>query len=126
MYRECLIRAYLGPSNSNRNENPFTGFDENDNIKMRDLWVQEKFDGKLMPVVNIALNLVSGEKLGWQERKVQSFTASPLHCGSSAMDPGYRSTTGADGTVYGGPQGISLGSAITISGAAASPNMGYR
>jgi len=41
------------------------------------------------------------------------------------MRPGYRSTTGADGTVYGGPQGISLGSAITISGAAASPNMGY-
>jgi hypothetical protein len=38
---------------------------------------------------------------------------------------GYRSTTGADGTVCGGLQGISLGSAITISGAAASPNMGY-
>jgi hypothetical protein len=68
---------------------------------------------------------VSGEKLGWQERKAQSFTVSPLHCGSSAMHPGYRPTTGADGTVYGGPQGISLGSAITISGAAASPNMGY-
>jgi hypothetical protein len=125
MYRERLIRAYLGASNSNRDENPFTGFDENDNIKMRDLWLQEKFNGKLMPVVNIALNLVSGEKLGWQERKAQSFTVSPLHCGSSAMYPGYRSTTGADGTVYGGPQGISLGSAITISGAAASPNMGY-
>jgi hypothetical protein len=125
MYRERLIRAYLGASNSNRKENPFTGFDENDNIKMRDLWLPEKFNGKLMPVVNIALNLVSGEKLGWQERKAQSFTVSPLHCGSSAMDPGYRSTTGEDGTVYGGPQGISLGSAITISGAAASPNMGY-
>ena len=85
MYRERLIRAYLGASNSNRKENPFTGFDENDNIKMRDLWLQEKFNGKLMPVVNIALNLVSGEKLGWQERKAQSFTVSPLHCGSSAM-----------------------------------------
>src|SRR5207244_4535223 len=59
------------------------------------------------------------------ERKAQSFTVTPLHCGSSAMEPGYRSMTGADGTVYGGPQGISLGSAITISGAAASPNMGY-
>ena len=41
MYRERLIRAYLSASNSNRNENPFTGFDENDNIKMRDLWLQE-------------------------------------------------------------------------------------
>jgi len=125
MYRERLIRAYLGASNSGRKENPFTGFDESDNIKMRDLWLPKKFNGKLMPVVNIALNLVSGEKLGWQERKAQSFTVSPLHCGSSAMHPGYRSTTGADGTVYGGPKGISLGSAITISGAAASPNMGY-
>jgi len=125
MYRERLIRAYLGASNADRKENPFTGFDDNDNIKMRDLWRQEKFSRKLMPVINIALNLVSGEKLGWQERKAQSFTVSPLHCGSSAMQPGYRSTSGADGTVYGGPQGISLGSAITISGAAASPNMGY-
>jgi hypothetical protein len=125
VYRDRLIRAYLGASNSERKENPFTGFDENDNIKMRDLWRHEEFNGKLMPVVNIALNLVSGEKLGWQERKAQSFTVSPLHCGSSAMYPGYRSMTGADGTVYGAPQGISLGSAITISGAAASPNMGY-
>jgi hypothetical protein len=125
MYRERLIRAYLGASNADRKENPFTGFDDNDNIKMRDLWRQEKLSRKLMPVINIALNLVSGEKLGCQERKAHSFTVSPLHCGSSAMQPGYRSTSGADGTVYGGPQGISLGSAITISGAAASPNMGY-
>ena len=125
VYRDRLIRAYLGASNSDRKENPFTGFDENDNIKMRDLWLHEKFQRKLMPIVNVALNLVSGEKLGWQERKAQSFTVSPLHCGSSAMEPGYRSTTGADGNVYGGPEGISVGSAITISGAAASPNMGY-
>jgi hypothetical protein len=125
VYRDRLIRAYLGASNSERKANPFTGFDENDNIKMRDLWVDEKFFGKLMPVANIALNLVSGEKLGWQERKAQSFTVSPLHCGSSAMEPGYRPTAGPDGEVYGGPKGISLGSAITISGAAASPNMGY-
>src|SRR5437660_10007619 len=41
------------------------------------------------------------------------------------MDPGYRPMAGPDGTVYGGPKGISLGSAVTISGAAASPNMGY-
>jgi Patatin-like phospholipase len=125
VYRDRLIRAYLGASNSDRKPNPFTGFDENDNIKMRELWAQEKFHSKLMPVVNIALNLVSGEKLGWQERKAQSFTVTPLHSGSSAMDPGYRPTAGPDGTVYGGPKGISLGSAITISGAAASPNMGY-
>src|SRR5207248_11470476 len=41
VYRDRLIRAYLGASNSDRKPNPFTGFDENDNIKMRDLWVRE-------------------------------------------------------------------------------------
>src|SRR5260370_35584697 len=78
-----------------------------------------------MPVSTIAVNLRSGERLGWQGRKAQSCTVTPLHCGSSAMDAGYRRAAGPDGTVYGGPKGISLGSAITISGAAASPNMGY-
>jgi hypothetical protein len=138
MYRDRLIRAYLGASNRKRDPNPFTGFDENDNPKMRELWPKEKFGGKLMPVINIALNLVAGKNLAWQERKAASFTVSPLHCGSYVV--GYRRTNGAAGQSYGGEQetssasnelhyggddGISLGTAIAISGAAASPNMGY-
>jgi hypothetical protein len=71
-----------------------------------------------MHVVNTALNLVAGEKLAWQERKAESFTVSPLHAGSLYL--GYR-----DSKEYGGDDGISLGTAVTISGAAASPNMGY-
>jgi hypothetical protein len=71
-----------------------------------------------MHLVNAALNLVSGTNLAWQERKAESFTFSPLHAGSAEL--GYRET--AD---YGGLQGITLGTAMTISGAAASPNMGY-
>lgn len=143
MYRDRLIRAYLGASNRARNPNPFTGFDENDNPKMHGLWLEEKFGRKLLPVVNVALNLVHGKKLAWQERKAASFTVSPLHCGSYAV--GYRKTdaspaygseasgvnaTGPSdnepkGPFYGGQEGISLGTAIAISGAAASPNMGY-
>ncbi len=143
MYRDRLIRAYLGASNRERNPNPFTGFDENDNPKMRGLWLEKKSHRKLLPVVNVALNLVHGKKLAWQERKAASFTVSPLHCGSYAV--GYRKTdaspaygseaSGADAAVprdkgskgpfYGGQEGISLGTAIAISGAAASPNMGY-
>src|SRR5204863_1534292 len=42
----------------------------------------------------------------------------PLHCGSEEV--GYRRSKS-----YGGPDGMSLGTAMTISGAAASPNMGY-
>ena len=123
MYRDRLIRAYLGASNSKRDANPFTGFDENDNIRMREVWNEGKFGKRLMPVVNIALNLVGGSKLAWQDRKAESFTVSPLHCGSPEV--GYRKTNAPEGSRYGGVKGISLGRAVAISGAAASPNMGY-
>jgi hypothetical protein len=46
-----------------------------------------------------------------------------LHCGAAGV--GYRRTDGAENQRYGGRGGISLGTAVTISGAAASPNMGY-
>ncbi|MGA9770358.1 MAG: patatin-like phospholipase family protein [Blastocatellia bacterium] len=78
-------------------------------------------------VVNMALNLVHGDNLAWQQRKAESFTASPLHCGSYTIRD---SETGARGCYrnakeYGGDDGISLGTAVAISGAAVSPNMGY-
>lgn len=69
-------------------------------------------------VVNTALNLAGGSNLAWQQRKASSFTASPLHCGSFFL--GYR-----DSRLYGGDDGISLGTAVAVSGAAASPNQGY-
>jgi hypothetical protein len=81
---------------------------------MRDL------DKSLRPfhVVNMTLNLVGGDRLAWQQRKAESLTATALHCGNARL--GYRHSAG-----YGGEDGISLGTAITISGAAASPSMGY-
>lgn len=123
MYRDRLIRAYLGASNPARNPNPFTGFDDNDNLRLRRIWSREKFNGKLLPIINIALNLVGGKNLAWQERKAASFTISPLHCGSASV--GYRKTDGPKGQRYGGDEGVSLGGAMTVSGAAASPNMGF-
>ena len=122
MYRDRLIRAYLGASNPRRDANPFTGFDENDNIRMREIWNEGKFGKRLMPIVNIALNLVGGSKLAWQDRKAESFTVSPLHCGSPEV--GYRKTEAPLGSRYGGEKGISLGTAVAISGAAASPEHG--
>ena len=76
IYRNRLIRAYLGASNRGRHPNLFTGFDPNDNLAMHDLKC------KPFHVVNMALNLVAGENLAWQQRKAESFTASPLHAGS--------------------------------------------
>jgi hypothetical protein len=69
-------------------------------------------------VVNAALNVMKGARLAWQERKAESFTFSSLHSGNYWL--GYRRSC-----YYGGDNGISLGTALTISGAAANPNMGY-
>jgi hypothetical protein len=117
-YRDRLIRAYLGASRgSERRPDPFTGFDERDNIQMHELRGNRPFH-----VVNMALNLVAGKDLAWQDRKAETFTASPLHAGSFRL--GYR-----DAALYGRHRNsdvaISLGTCVAISGAAASPNMGF-
>ena len=131
-YRDRLIRAYLGASRrrTERYPNPFSGFDERDNLEMKALRGCRPFH-----VVNIALNLVAGKELAWQDRKAETFTISPLHAGSLRL--GFRDTA-----KYGAHAGflrrtlpwtkksppdraLSLGTAIAISGAAASPNMGY-
>ncbi|HEV7375314.1 MAG TPA: patatin-like phospholipase family protein [Pyrinomonadaceae bacterium] len=126
LWRNRIIRAYLGASNPNRQPNLFTGFDQNDNIQMHELKpTGEK--RKLLHVLNFALNLVGGEKLAWQERKAESFTASPLHCGNYLL--GYRRAESYGRRLKSGDdkkkQGISLGTSIAISGAFVSPNMGY-
>jgi hypothetical protein len=114
LYRDRITRAYLGASNTNRKDNPFTGFDPNDNIFIDELRALPR----PLHVVNMCLNLTGGDNLAWQERKAESFTASPLHCGS--LNLGYRPSK-----EYGGPDGMKLGTAVGISGAAASPNQGY-
>ena len=145
LYRMRLIRAYLGASRppGERQPDPFTGFDETDNIYMGCMrppnsyarTVSEKDINRKVPfhIINIALNLVAGQNLAWQERKAESFTVSPLHAG--ALYLGYRRTflkdnkgcpnPDEDDCYYGGKRGITLGTAMTISGAAASPNQGY-
>jgi len=151
MYRARLIRAYLGASRplGERSPDPFTGFDEQDNVFMHELRPSDAKPNEARPndrpihVVNIALNLVSGGNLAWQERKAAPFSVSCLHAGSHRL--GYRRTSHPPDWdaetreerdakrrnkrpivgFYGGDNGISLGTAMTISGAAASPNMGY-
>jgi hypothetical protein len=110
-YRNRLIRCYLGASNKKRWPNAFTGFDEGDNRSMAKLPQDKPFH-----VINITLNLVHGKRLAWQERKATTFTVSPLAAGNPHL--GYRRAE-----KYGDK--ISLGTAMAISGAAASPSMGY-
>jgi hypothetical protein len=115
MYRSRLIRSYLGASNPRRKPNPFTNFDPGDNFAMKEAPADSSAP---LHIVNIALNVVATKKLAWQQRKAESFTVSALHSGSFRV--GYRPTK-----EYAGTNGISLGTAMGISGAAASPNMGY-
>jgi hypothetical protein len=124
VYRNRLIRAYLGASHTDRAPDPFTGFDPGDNLRLHELWKVATPNDPIearrpLPVINTTLNLVrSEEKLAWQQRKSESFSMTPFYCGN--FHEGYRRST-----EYGGPEGISLGTAVTISGAAANPNMGY-
>src|SRR6185312_467439 len=96
MYRNRLIRAYLGASRQAAAD-AFSGFAPGDDLGLSDLQQARPY-----PVLNLTLNLVSDERLAWQERKAELFTATPHQCGSPT-----------------------LGSAMAISGAALSPNMGY-
>ena len=73
---------------------------------------------KLLHVINLTLNLVHGSKLAWQERKAAPFVVTPMHAGTYYL--GFRNSRD-----YGGANGISIGTAVAVSGAAVSPNMGY-
>jgi hypothetical protein len=112
MYRDRLVRAYLGASNPDRRASRFTGFARNDDFPIGSLSPERR----PFHVVNLTLNLVAASRLSWQQRKADSFTVTPLHTGNAAL--GYRPSSR-----YGG--GITLGTAVALSGAAASPNMGY-
>ncbi len=125
LYRNRLIRAFLGSARGPEaifgdTADPFTGFDRNDNVWVRDLVMpKEKGKTRLFPVINMALNMVAGANNAWQERKAASFTVSPLYSGNEWVD--FWPTDN-----YGSHQnGLALGTAIAISGAAASPNQGY-
>ena len=150
-YRNRLVRAYLGasvpPSKRRRWVQPFTGFHRGDDVPLDGYFsphgeersVHDPRIDVAQPgpfhIVNTALNLVAGEQLAWQERKAASFVLTPLYCGfepagdeiedetARSIAPfGYRRTTSFAGT----PKALSLGSAFAISGAAASPNMGFQ
>jgi patatin-like phospholipase len=126
VYRNRLIRAFLGgPHGRGRKADGFTGFDPSDNLRMHQLWDEhalEEGDWRPFHVINMTLNLAATRRLAWQQRKAEPFTVTPQFCGCADKNLGYRKTK-----EYGNPgdDGISLGTAMAISGAAVSPNMGY-
>lgn len=135
IYRNRLIRAFLGASRAQRTPNAFTDFDANDNLRICELWPNAPASDKTPPqylVQNMAMNIIATRELAWQERKALSFVTTPLWCGCGEQElntgqarPDLRDAHGCyrNSSEYAGP--ITLGTAMTISGAAASPNMGY-
>jgi hypothetical protein len=119
LYRNRLVRAFLGSARGPlRCPDPFTGFDPEDNPRMAGLAPKSPVS-PLFHVINAALNVVSSRNPAWQERKAESFAITRLHCGNPFVR--YRATA-----AYGeGEGGITLGTAMAISGAAVSPNQGY-
>lgn len=97
MYKNRLVRCYLGASTGPaRQAQPFTGFDENDDIPLTSLRVFQR----PRHIVNTALNLSQGENLAWQERKSASFVFSAGWCGfglaATQGDSTYRYLDGGD------------------------------
>jgi hypothetical protein len=134
-YRNRLVRCYLGATRSPADRNPqnFTGFDEHDDLKLVELNAvdqkQERIEGPFH-VVNCALNLGGSSDLALHTRHSAAFTMTPSGCGSAYLSRERDGTSEEVGYVpikeYGlEAEAPTLGQAIAISGAAASPNMGY-
>ena len=134
LYRNRLVRTFLGATNPKPERNVFDGFSDNDDLYLDVLWskspgsaasaqaqpaapTHRRREGPF-PVINIALNLVGAKDNAWQERKAAPFVATPLHVGADVV--GY---IGHDRSAK--RRHLSLGTAMSISGAAASPNWGY-
>jgi hypothetical protein len=145
-YRNRLVRCYLGASNPGRSEHDYAGFDFNDDIPLDDF--AEDYRGPY-PILNATLNLTSGKDLGYSTRRGKSFVFTPLYCGfdhrrlgnhadrfvsEDHADKNYTPSyaLASDGRAREEPpaelpetKGLTLGTAMAISGAAACPNMGY-
>ena len=144
MYRNRLVRAYLGASSMKRRPHPFTAFDPKDDPRLEELFMPDQAHvQKPYHIVNATLNLVKGKELAWQTRKASGFVFTPAFCGyempSMPMAGGAQSRQHAPRgcfrptALYGAKhnrvndedEGTKLGMAIAVSGAAVSPSMGY-
>lgn len=135
LYRNRLVRCYLGASVKKRNEQPFTGFSDADDVPLAALQIpheaKDGLDDRPLPILNTTLNVVRGEELALQTRKARSFPFTPLYVGFTRPKPGMTTSESifAPTELLGADRpdaqhGVRLGTAMAISGAAVSPNMG--
>ena len=145
-YRNRLMRGYLAATrrgtDREKTANAFTGFDEQDDLKLCSLHTGNGYQGPY-PIINTTLNASQVTNLDRQDRKGESFVFSPLFCGFDISptrpsanqkyksdEYGYRPTEQyaykPKKLTNGKPEpgGPNLSTAMAISGAAANPNMG--
>jgi hypothetical protein len=128
LYALRLIRCYLGASRENRNPNPLTNLDSQDDLRISALALSNHANNLgPYPIINGTLNRKVADKhgsaaeqvaetLAFQDRQGESFVFTPQYCGSTTT--GYCRT--ADFC-----DNVKLGTAVAVSGAAVSPNQGY-
>jgi hypothetical protein len=141
IYRNRLTRAFLGSARKQRRPDPFTGFDPDDNPPLGDFLAANGCQ-RLFPVINMTLNVTSGSNAAWAERKAEACWATPLTVGAAMLrHPSQRKDDSPPlgafartrhyagmesfGDVQNADVGPRLGSVLTVSGAALSPNWGY-
>lgn len=116
-YKARLVRAYMGASNDARRAARQAEISEavpGDDVPL--VRLKNTSQGAPYHLINTTLNLVGARDLATVQRVSDYFVMSKRYCGS--LRTGYRPTDGYScGTV-------SLGTAVAVSGAAASPNMG--
>ncbi len=152
LYANRLTRCYLGASRRKqisgslgalsgvsppaplRPKNLFTGFDPLDDFPLADL---RTVDGPTpyagpIPLINCAINCLAGDELAYQDRREDAFLVTPEKCGGRLT--GYAATPADEkkGKKKKGKwkheqkktgKNLTLGRAMTISGAAVDPNM---
>lgn len=134
LYRDRLVRCFLGATNASHDERNPSGFDHRDDCALA------RLDGQRpLHVYCASINLSGSQELAWQTRKALSFTFTPMYVGYRAPQAeGPQSATGTNEPTHDffvpteaylksetDSNGITVGGAMSISGAAASPNMGY-
>ncbi len=119
--QRALAGAPTGVLGLTRDPNPVTDFDPHDDLELAQLRIgagdgAARYWGPHV-VINTALNLVGGGELAWRDRKAESFMLTPIHCG--ARSTGYAQTPEETGLW------LSVGRAVSVSGAAVDPNMNF-
>ena len=119
VFRDRIVRTFLGAARRTRSPDGFTGFDPHDDPHMAALFVQSGRPVRLFQIVNASLSILGRQREPGNEGRVEAFTITPLFCGAlGAFVPTGRYGDGERVSTHEeGGSGITLGTAVAISGA---------